>query len=235
MKRNIVLSIASGIATAVLLWLSLEASDAIFQSRLLPWVLPLIYLQDAGFSVAAHFFPCQKEGFDSGCEMYKTIPAFLGTNALLYSTVSFPLIGFLQMKVLAKGLPSPIMWRVLPRNLRLLAGATGCVTGIALLGLSETLSVAAILLIVGAMVVGWLPRTGRWLILAPALFVTVMVLPVGSYNLFEAVREGRFQGPHDFAGIVMSLSWLLSPILLIWCDTALLIDATKEMRTRVLD
>ncbi len=68
MKRTVALSVAIGTALAIMLWFDLEESDAIFQSRLLPWVLPLIYLQDIGFRLAARLFPCQMEGFDTGCE-----------------------------------------------------------------------------------------------------------------------------------------------------------------------
>ena len=98
MKRTAALSIGLGIALATILWLGLEASDAIFQSRQLPWVLPLIYSQDVGFRVAARLFPCQKEGFDIGCEAYKRLPAFVGANALAYSILLFPIIDFWRRK-----------------------------------------------------------------------------------------------------------------------------------------
>jgi hypothetical protein len=94
MKRSAVHSIALGTVLATMLWLDLEVSDAIFQSRLLPWVLPLIHLQYIGFRVAARLFPCQMEGFDTGCEMYKTVPALLAANSLAYSIVSFPIVHF---------------------------------------------------------------------------------------------------------------------------------------------
>jgi hypothetical protein len=92
MKRTVALSVGLGIGLAVMLWLGLEASDAIFRSRLLPWVVPLIHLQDIGFGVAACLFPCQKEGFDTGCEVYKRLPAFVGANALTYSILLLPII-----------------------------------------------------------------------------------------------------------------------------------------------
>jgi hypothetical protein len=92
MKRSLLLSIAIGTALALLFLFSLEASDAVYQSRLLPWVLPLIYVQDVGFRVAARLFPCQMEGFDTGCEVYKRLPAFVGANALAYTIVLLPMI-----------------------------------------------------------------------------------------------------------------------------------------------
>jgi len=225
MKRSIALSIGTGLAIAVVLLVSLEASDVIFQSRLLPWVRPLIYLQEAGFRVAARLFPCQKEGFDTGCEAYKKIPVFLGANALLYSIVSLPVLYFRRTKANAEGQTSKT--RALPRNVRLLAATASCVTGIALLGLSGILSLIAIFPIVGAIVAGWFPRSARWLILAPCLFLSVLVLPIFFANLIAFIKD-PFEGPHDFNFLAMSLSWLLSPILLIWCDTTLVIDLVKR-------
>jgi hypothetical protein len=92
MRRTAALSVILGMAIAVMLWLSLVASDEIFQSRLLPWIPSLIYAQEAGFGVVARLFPCQKEGFDAGCEAYKTIPTFVVSNALVYSAVLLPIM-----------------------------------------------------------------------------------------------------------------------------------------------
>jgi hypothetical protein len=102
MKRSVLLSITIGTGLALLFWFSLEASDAVFQSRLLPWVLPLIYMQDAGFRVAARLFPCQMEGFDTGCEAYKRLPAFVGANALTYSIVLLPMIHSWRRRAVSK-------------------------------------------------------------------------------------------------------------------------------------
>jgi len=98
MKRTMGLSIFFGTALAVAFWLSLEISDAIFQSRLLPWIRPLIHVQDIGFRVAARLFRCQMEGFDTGCEAYKRLPTFVGANAAAYSIILFPIIRFWRGK-----------------------------------------------------------------------------------------------------------------------------------------
>lgn len=92
MKRNSAFSVVIGTTVAAVLWLTLTASDEIFQSRLLPWVVPLIYLQEPGIRVESRLFHCQKEGFDTGCEAYKVIPTLIGTNAILYSILAFPLV-----------------------------------------------------------------------------------------------------------------------------------------------
>jgi len=65
-------------------WLALYWNDAIFYSRSLPWIAPLVTIQHSGFVAASRLFPCQAEGFDTGCEPYKWIPSFLIANALAY-------------------------------------------------------------------------------------------------------------------------------------------------------
>ncbi|MGH9546249.1 MAG: hypothetical protein ACRD23_13660 [Terriglobales bacterium] len=108
---------------------------------------------------------------------------------------------------------------MLPGRIQWLAVAAGCATGIALLGVSWVLSLVAILLIIGAAVSRGFPRAGKWFILAPALLLSVMVLPFCIANLVPLVKDISI-GPHDFNFVVMSLAWLLSPVLLISCIAA---------------
>ena len=109
--------------------------------------------------------------------------------------------------------------RTLPGRIQWLAGAAGCASAIALLGVSGVLSLLAIFLIVGAAVSRGFPRAGRWFILAPALLLSVLVLPFCVANLVPLVKDISI-GPHDFNFVVMSLAWLLSPVLLISCIAA---------------
>ena len=95
--------------------LALDFSDSIFQSRLLPWTVPLIELQRVGFAQASRMFPCRAEGFDTGCEWYKTLPTFVATNALAYLSVA--LVGvYLYLRaerlktVIQHGLHSVVRW-----------------------------------------------------------------------------------------------------------------------------
>jgi hypothetical protein len=92
MRRTAIFSIILGMALSVLFWLSLGASDEIFQTRLLPWIPSLIYVQEPGIRVMSRFFPCQKEGFDTGCEEYKTIPTLLASDAIAYAIVLLPVM-----------------------------------------------------------------------------------------------------------------------------------------------
>ena len=47
-----------------------------------------------GFAQASRMFPCRAEGFDTGCEWYKTLPTFVAANAAAYLSVAF--VGGLQ-------------------------------------------------------------------------------------------------------------------------------------------
>ena len=70
--------------------LALDFSDSVFQSRLLPWTVPLIKLQSVGFVQVARMFPCRSEGFNTGCEWSKTLPTFVAANA---AYLPFALVG----------------------------------------------------------------------------------------------------------------------------------------------
>ena len=109
--------------------------------------------------------------------------------------------------------------RTLPVRIQWLAVAAGCATGIALLGFSWVLAFLAIFLIIGGVVSRGFPRAGKWFILGPALLLSVLVLPFCVANVVPLVK-GISTGPRDFNYVVMSLAWLLSPMLLISCITA---------------
>jgi hypothetical protein len=117
--------------------------------------------------------------------------------------------------------------RILPHKLRLLVVVTGCVSGIALMSFTW-LSLLAIPLIVGALVQPRAPRAGRLLLSVFAPLLSVWFIPMGVVMLVEAVQGASF--PHDFLGLGLLLAWILSPILLIWLDAALVVDAVRAMR-----
>jgi hypothetical protein len=107
----------------------------------------------------------------------------------------------------------------LPVRIQWLAVAAGCATGIALLGFSWVLALLAIFLIIGAAVSRGFPRAGKWLILGPALLLSVLVLPFCVANVVPLVKD-IWTGPRDFNSVAISLAWLLSPMLLISCIAA---------------
>jgi len=83
------ISVVIAVVLALSAWLALDFSDSVFQSRLLPWTVPLIELQRLGFTRASRLFPCRAEGFDTGCEWYKWLPTFVAANAAAYLPVAF--------------------------------------------------------------------------------------------------------------------------------------------------
>ena len=89
--RTIAIAAVITSVLAISAWMALYLNDEIFYSRSLPWIAPLITLQTYGFGKASRLFPCQAEGFDTGCEAYKWIPAFLVSNSLGY--FPFVLVG----------------------------------------------------------------------------------------------------------------------------------------------
>ena len=121
--------------------------------------------------------------------------------------------------------------RILPRNVRWLAVVTGCVVGIALLSFKWAAS-CGIVLIVAAVVQPWMPRTGRWVLSVVAPLLGVWIVPMGGLFLLGAVK-GETLGI-DFSSRGLALAWMLSPILLIWCNVALVVEARKERRARMM-
>jgi hypothetical protein len=86
--RTITLALVVACLMAMTAWVGLYLNDQIFYSRSLPWISPLITVQEYGSGKASQMFPCQAEGFDTGCEAYKWIPAFLIANGLCYFPVA---------------------------------------------------------------------------------------------------------------------------------------------------
>lgn len=117
-------ALAAALALAISAWLALEANDGLFYSRSLPWVPSLIWFQETGFRMAYRFFPCQYEGFDTGCEAYKTIPVFLISNAIAYLPFSLALVLLTRYwepsRLFLKALASAFLRRAIPVGIALL-------------------------------------------------------------------------------------------------------------------
>ena len=86
--RTITHAVVIAVVLASSAWTGLVLNDEILESRSLPWIAPLITVQDYGFVKASQTFPCQIEGADTGCVAYKWIPTFLAANSLFY----FPIV-----------------------------------------------------------------------------------------------------------------------------------------------
>jgi hypothetical protein len=76
--RAVATASAMSSVVAVTAWFALIVNDEIFYSRLLPWIGPLIRLQEPGFRVASRMLP----------EPHKWLSAFLLSNVLAY----FPIL-----------------------------------------------------------------------------------------------------------------------------------------------
>ena len=94
---TVALALVIACVVAITAWVALYLNDEIFESRSLPWIAPLITLQEYGFGKASQMFPCQAEGFDTGCEAYKWIPTFLIANSLSY--FPFVLLGLFSCRL----------------------------------------------------------------------------------------------------------------------------------------
>ena len=85
MLRAFSLSALLAVGLSLILQFSLQLSDSFLWRYREPWmVTPVRLLQNPGIVAISRAFPCQREGFDTGCEEYKTLPLFLAVNALVY-------------------------------------------------------------------------------------------------------------------------------------------------------
>ena len=63
-----------------------------------------------------------------------------------------------------------------------------------------------------------------------AAFLTYLVVPFGIIVLRDTVKTGFLY--LDFVYLTLAWAWLLSPVLVIWCDVALVLEAVRERRMR---
>jgi len=120
--------------------------------------------------------------------------------------------------------------RVLPRTTRLLAIAAAFVAGISFLSFTGVLSLLAVLLIFASNVQPRFPQFGRLVSSVIAPLMSVYAVPIGTMSLWETAKGEPF--PHDLLRLAIASSWMLSPILLIWCNAALVAEAIRERRSR---
>ena len=95
---NFVIALGAALMLALSAWLVLQANDDFFYSRLLPWIPSLIRLQEAGILVVSRWFPYKYEGFDAGCEAYKTIPVFILSNTFAYLPFSLATVFLIRCR-----------------------------------------------------------------------------------------------------------------------------------------
>jgi len=89
--KTLKVSLFVSIGISALAYLALFLNDSIVGTRLGLWIVPLVKLQGVGIGAAYRWFPCQREGFDTGCEPFKVIPTIVVANSILYLSVIAPL------------------------------------------------------------------------------------------------------------------------------------------------
>ena len=120
---------------------------------------------------------------------------------------------------------------VVASRVRWPAIATGCLTAVAgSLSFGWLFPIVPGFLILGAIVQPRFPRPGRGLMCVGALFLTITVLPIGFGILFESFRTLRSHP--DFNMLGMTLLWVVSFLLVMWCDIALVIEGVRLGRAR---
>lgn len=127
MLRVIGVSALVAVILSILLLFSLEFGVSFLWRFGEPLIVSVTReLQEPGISASSRTFPCQKEGFDTGCEAYKRFPLLLTVNAIVY----FPFLVFLGYALTLGG-----MTRRYPRVFKrtsLVTGLLVCTIGLLL-------------------------------------------------------------------------------------------------------
>ena len=127
MKKTLKIALILSCTLSVFAFVLLHISDSIFQSRLLPWVSPLIWAQHIGFSISGRAFPCQKVRIRHRMRVFQSdtydpyhqrtgICIHLDTNRPFLSCPSQPadIVKIFAWRVRARRFETPIVMLSLP-------------------------------------------------------------------------------------------------------------------------
>jgi len=198
MFRRLGYVVSSALVLAITLSIILQANDYLFFSRLLPWIPSLIWLQACGFRVASRMFPCQSEGFVTGCEAYKWFPAFLLSNGIAYFPFLF-LGALLYFRSPYIRLVWPRIWRSIIRYGALI-GSLGLCTRLLVHNIEP--SIALPTRPIDLEQLAWIVSDNVTGITALLLFLLV---PFCAYRLLRALRLGTCVRSE-----AVDLTWLAS-------------------------
>jgi hypothetical protein len=109
------------------------------------------------------------------------------------------------------------------KNIRWLAGGTGIITGSVFL-MDYGLGFLSVFLILGGLIAGRFPQSGKELTWFGAGVVSLSILPLSMWFLFHAL-DGT--DPWITGGSAASV------LCIVLCDAALLIEAISRKRTRM--
>jgi hypothetical protein len=128
-----------------------------------------------------------------------------------------------------KGSESPA--GVVSNKTRWLAVLTGCFTAVAAsVSITWVMAFVPLLLIMGAIAQRRFPCSGVALMLVCALSLSSWVVPVAVGLLTQSVRT--LPTYHDFNIVAVTSLYVVSFLLVICCDVALIVDFLKSTRLR---
>jgi hypothetical protein len=119
---------------------------------------------------------------------------------------------------------------ILRARVRILAMAAGCSPLLTLLNPMGL--VYSIPIVLGAIVQPRFPRVGRRLTWAGAAILTIVIAPEDVILLSEAIHTLPVE--HRPFTVLLAGLWVLSLLLIVWCDAALIIEAVRTRRCRVV-
>lgn len=114
--------------------------------------------------------------------------------------------------------------RIISGEVRWLVAATACLTALgAVLVLGPFIFIPNVLIIIGAMISGYFPRCGKYLIWFGAIVMNLELLPLGFVTVVNLLKI------HDWPWIyLISLYPLSFALLVVCCDIALFVEAFEN-------
>ena len=85
-RKSVTVTLTVSFVLALLLWLGLQLNDEFMGNRNAGYIPTLLTLQQQGLDAAKSMFPCGEDRI-TGCEPYKTIPAVVGVNTVVFFTL----------------------------------------------------------------------------------------------------------------------------------------------------
>lgn len=85
LKKTIRVSLLVGFVLSLLFYCLLMVNDEVIQNRTASYIPALLRVQQPGMNAAHSWFPCKTDKDNSGCEGYKTVPAWVVVNWFVYA------------------------------------------------------------------------------------------------------------------------------------------------------
>jgi hypothetical protein len=85
-RKTLMVALTVGFVLSLTLWLAVKVNGDFAQSSASSYMGPLVRLQQSGLDSANRWFPCASDG-STGCESYKTAPAIVIVNGIVFSAI----------------------------------------------------------------------------------------------------------------------------------------------------